>query len=69
MSKENKMEAEPEPIIQVTRATSLRESRQELTEAIGPRKTLYKLKKERGRRAYLRALKKAVKRKMKKNAN
>lgn len=53
----------------VTRATSLRESRQKLTEAIGPRKTLYKLTKERGKRAYLRYVKKAVKRKMKKNAN
>lgn len=63
------MEEEPEPIMMVTRATSLRESRQKLTEAIGPRKTLYKLTKERGKRAYLRYVKKAVKRKMKKNAN
>lgn len=63
------MEEEPEPIIQDTRATSLRESRQKLTEAIGSKKTLYKLSKERGRRAYLRTLKRAVKRKMKKNAN
>ena len=69
MSKEKKMEEEPEPIIQVTRATSLRESRAKLTEAIGSKNTLYKLNKEKGKRAYLRAVKKAVKRKMKKNAN
>ena len=63
------LEEEPELIIQVTRATSLRESRAKLTEAIGSKNTLYKLNKEKGKRAYLRALKKAVKRKMKKNAN
>ncbi len=59
------MQDDIEAHIQVTRQTSLRHARSELTEAIGSKKTLYKLSKERGRRAYLRALKRAVKRKMK----